>query len=50
LVKGGTETYNYAYSHAPGPYGGIGTNNPYVADRTVTITGPASYYRKVWIT
>lgn len=49
LVKGGTETYNYAYSHAPGPYGGIGTNNPYVANRTITVTGPASYYRKVWI-
>ena len=46
LVKGGTQTWAYAYSHAPNT---SVTNNPYVA-RTVTITGPASYFRKVWIT
>lgn len=47
IVKGATQSWSYAYSHATT---NSGTNNPYVANRTVTITGPASYFRKVWIT
>ncbi len=47
VVKDGTQTWNYAYSHAAN---NSITNNPYVVGRTVTITGPASYFRKIWIT
>ena len=46
ITKGGTQVWNYVYSHAPN---NSPSNTPFSKTRTVTITGPEAYQRVVTI-